>query len=790
MERMVRIKKAGLIIGAAVVILLFIWMMMIQPWEKKGADRMPLSMQRTYENPFTLDQEWEDYGIGDPYVLRYDGKYYLYCSTKDRRVGIKAWSSDDLVSWRYEGLVTEEPVSVGAYAPEVVYWNGAFYMYTSPAGKGHYVLQSDKPTGPFVQKTDNLGLTIDGSVFIDDDEKWYFTHAKFGGIMASSMTDPYTIEPGKQLNASLGHWTEGSMIIKRNGRYFITFTGNHVFSKGYRVNYGVSHDSPTGIYTIPENNPILISTDNDFNGLGHSATVMGPNLDSYYMVYHNLIGRSAEGPPVRKLNMDRLVFNGDKMSVLGPTHGTPQEAPEPPVFQDRPGAVPSPDKWEPAAQPGGGEILVSRASTGSRYTAEYSFSLEQAPNTGIAYSLDVLFAYADSANYRMARVDAKTMQLTLIDRVNGVESASAVIPLPKGTDLTKLHTVRIESDSSGTKLYWDGLLKIEQAVMAVKPGRIGYAWPRGAKPELHYTAFSNEAGGSSDSKAIKPLPGTLETVHGVREGNAVVRSGITSDGSDAVIMTDKGDSLSFPVNPRQDGSYLLSVNASRSSAGSTLVIEAGESTQEIKLDATLFAEDSDWTKVPLTKLEMKAGPQWMTLRLKKGEMALRYVEASLTEPVPKQQSVIKPSEVGMANRFGGNPRWSDYTVSFDVTLKEAVKDELGVLLRTSNESEFRDQVKDAYMGYALVFRGDRVVLTRVSYENSAEQASGALAFQAGQTRRVTVKLKGASIAVYSDDSKEPILKWTDPHAFLVGRVGLRGASTAWTVSPLTVTENQ
>lgn len=113
---------------------------------------MEVALGQTYQNPLVLDQEWEDYGIGDPYVLRFNGKYYLYCSTKDRRIGIKAWSSDDLVNWRYEGLVTEEPVSEGAYAPEVVYWNGAFYMYTSPAGKGHYVLQSNKPTGPFVKR--------------------------------------------------------------------------------------------------------------------------------------------------------------------------------------------------------------------------------------------------------------------------------------------------------------------------------------------------------------------------------------------------------------------------------------------------------------------------------------------------------------------------------------------------------------------------------------------------------------------------------------------------------------
>ncbi|CAG7610768.1 hypothetical protein PAESOLCIP111_01284 [Paenibacillus solanacearum] len=746
---------------------------------------MTVALHGTYENPFVLDQEWEDYGIGDPFILRYDGKYYLYCSTKDRRIGIKAWSSDDLVKWYYEGLVTEEPVSASAYAPEVVYWNGSFYMYTSPAGKGHYVLQSDKPTGPFAVKTDNLGLTIDGSVFIDDDEKWYFTHAKFGGIMASPMTDPFTIGEGKQLNATLGHWTEGSMIIKRNGRFFLTYTGNHVFSKGYRVNYGVNRDSPTGTYTIPENNPILISTADDFNGLGHSATVMGPDLDSYYIVYHNLIGRSAEGPPVRRMNLDRLAFNGDKMSVLGPTHGTPQEAPGLPDFQDTPGVEPSDDNWERTVR-ADGEARLSRISTGSRYTAEYNFRWGGMLTDSSSSSLDAVFAYADSDNYRAVRVDEAMMTLLLIDCLKGVETVMAEKPLPEGTDLTKLHTIRIESDSAGTTLFWDGLLKTRQAALTARPGRIGYAWPQGTQPILHYTAFSNEAGGSSDRNAIQPLPGTMEGVHGVPEGEADIRSGITPDGSDAIVLANKGDGLTYPLNVRQDGTYLLSLNVATTSIGSLLTIETDGATKEIKLDASLFADQAEWTKVPLGMFEMKKGPQRLSLRLLQGEIALRYVEASVAAPVP-ESSVIEPSAVGTVHRFGGDTGWADYTVSFDVTLHEAAKDEIGVLLRTSNESNFRHQVKDAFMGYALAFEGGKIILTRVSYEHSAEKASALLAFAPGQTRRVTVKLKGASIAVFEGGSSEPILRWTDPNAFLLGRVGLRGESADWTVSPLTVT---
>lgn len=782
-------KKAWIIALAVSAVILVLVVVAMQPQLKgrEEANRMEVALGQTYQNPLVLDQEWEDYGIGDPYVLRFNGKYYLYCSTKDRRIGVKAWSSDDLVNWRYEGLVTEEPVSEGAYAPEVVYWNGAFYMYTSPAGKGHYVLQSDNPTGPFVKKTDNLGYTIDGSVFIDDDEKWYFTHAKFGGIMISSMSDPYTIEPGKQLNASLGHWTEGSMIIKRNGRYFITYTGNHVFSKGYRVNYGVNHDSPTGTYAIPENNPILISTANDFNGLGHSATIMGPNLDSYYIDYHNLIGRSAEGPPVRKLNLDRLVFNGDKMTVLGPTHGTPQEAPQMPEFRDEPGASPSGDKWEKISPSGGGEALLARIDTGSDYTAEYNFQLVH--HDGVPSLLETVFAYRDGGNYWSARLTEASMELSLINRVNGSETVVSTKKLPKGTDLTKLHTIRIETGRSGTMIYWDGLLKIEQSGVAAGAGRMGYMWPLATQPALHFTAFSNESHGSSDQKVIKPLPGTVEAVHGVQDGHPSLRSGITPDGSDAVILSGKGDGLKYPVNIRQDGSYLLAVNVSKASAGSTISVETNGVSRKIKLDSSFFAADSDWTKVPLGVFELKKGTQWLSLRHEKGEITLRYVEANLNVPAP-EQLVIKPAAVGIANRFGGEWGWADYTVSFDLTMKKTTTDEAGILLRTTNESEFKDQVKDAFMGYALAFHNNKVKLSRVSYENAVEEASDSLVFEPGQTQKVTVKLKGPTIAVFTDASKEPLLSWTDPNAFLNGRIGLRGASSDWVISPLTVTGNR
>ena len=137
----------------------------------------------TYQNPI---QKHGDFA--DPFVLRFNGRYYLYCTNP----GVRCWQSDDLLHWTLIGEVVAEDEFPGLvpFAPEVVYENGWFYMYTSPHGLGHYVLRSDFPLGPFRKITPNIGHAIDFSVFIDDDGAWYAYWADDRGILGCRMTSP------------------------------------------------------------------------------------------------------------------------------------------------------------------------------------------------------------------------------------------------------------------------------------------------------------------------------------------------------------------------------------------------------------------------------------------------------------------------------------------------------------------------------------------------------------------------------------------------------------------------
>src|ERR1035438_1060724 len=79
---------------------------------------------RTYRNPLLPDRE-----IADPFVLRVDGKYYLYPTTDTR--GYEVFVSDDLVHWERKARAFSDPRG-GDWAPEVFYnkrGDGKYYLY-------------------------------------------------------------------------------------------------------------------------------------------------------------------------------------------------------------------------------------------------------------------------------------------------------------------------------------------------------------------------------------------------------------------------------------------------------------------------------------------------------------------------------------------------------------------------------------------------------------------------------------------------------------------------------------
>lgn len=104
----------------------------------------------------------EQINIRDPFVLTYEGKYYLYGTRGEtafagQAYGFDVYISDDLENWEGPIEVFHRPENFWSrksyWAPEVYARNGKFYMFATFAhikgGLGTAVLIADRPTGPF-----------------------------------------------------------------------------------------------------------------------------------------------------------------------------------------------------------------------------------------------------------------------------------------------------------------------------------------------------------------------------------------------------------------------------------------------------------------------------------------------------------------------------------------------------------------------------------------------------------------------------------------------------------------
>ncbi|AZN38608.1 family 43 glycosylhydrolase [Paenibacillus albus] len=772
---------------------------------------------RTYTNPISLQDEWGEYGLGDPFVFAYNGTYYLYVSTRDTDAGVKVWSSGDLVDWKYEGLCTEDPLTTAAYAPEVRYWNGKFYMYTSPAGQGHYALVADKPTGPFKIATDNFGRTIDGTMFVDDDGQWYFYYAGTMGIQAAPMTDPLTVAPDEvQTGAFMGGWTEGPTVFKRHGKYYMTYTGNHVFSSGYRVDAAVG-DSPLQNFQSQPNNPVLLRTEGATVGLGHNSVVTGPDLDTQYMIYHNLEGHGVVGP-LRHMNLDRIVWDGDLLQVAGPT-SSKQEAPALPAFSDRfareklgKGWVSRGDaKWAIDAGQGQGQglaakgvgesglsMLVAKAKTEDSYTAEYHVRL----SSGKRGKAGVVFSYVDKNNYGIATWNTADGKLEARYIKDGVETMKASSAVPGNLDLAQLQMLRVEKAGSALTIYAEGMkLLTAELPTEAGAGAIGYA-VENADASFGYIAFSNAVDGSSAGLAYAPLPGRVNAFQD--EDGAARASGLAGDGAGGLAVTklDASKPLTYRVNLADSGIFSFDFRVAAAGQGASLRLSEDGKPVVGELKVKPSGVSGAWQTVSAHGIKLAAGNHRLTLEVVSGTLDAAWISAS-----PYALVVDKTDDFGVKFIPGwtryegvwsvkdgqlrvtsdedgkiltGENGWTDYTVEADVAVPEE-GGQAGILVRATEPasgSELNQNRNDFLLGYFAYVDAQGVHLAKHHYDTTPLADANMVLPKPGEIIHLKVVAAGDRIAVYAGGaSAEPLISFVDDSdsAFLHGRVGFKSA---------------
>jgi xylan 1,4-beta-xylosidase len=274
---------------------------------------------KTYRNPLLPDRI-----MADPFVLRLDGKYYLYPTTDGR--GYEVFVSDDLVHWERKARAFKDPRG-GCWAPEVFYnqrGDRKFYLYytdnapNATFGEMHKqigVAVAESPLGPFTDKGALAPDAIDADLFQDDDGRLYLYYVELAGgfkIFVQPMADPLTkegertviIRPTEAWEKRSGEVTEGPFMLKHRGVYYLTYSGTGADSPDYGIGYATSK-SPLGPFVKYSGNPIARRGGNVL-GPGHHCVVDGPD-GKLWLVYHQKW--TAEKSFRRFLAIDPLWFD-------------------------------------------------------------------------------------------------------------------------------------------------------------------------------------------------------------------------------------------------------------------------------------------------------------------------------------------------------------------------------------------------------------------------------------------------------------------------------------------------
>ncbi|ARN56034.1 family 43 glycosylhydrolase [Sedimentisphaera salicampi] len=278
------------------------------------------------------------------------GKFYIY-PTSDGYTGwsgtfFKAFSSENLVNWKDEGVILDLKKDVSwtsrnAWAPCIIEKKieGNYkYFYYFTAAQKIGVAVSDEPAGRFVDSGKplisshpegiNRGQEIDPDVFCDpqtgkDYLFWgngYLAGAELSDDMLSIKQDTLKIMTPDRT------FREGVHVFCRKGKYYFLWSENDTRSEDYRVRYAVA-ESPLGELNIPEDNLILSKApEKGIYATGHNSTIAAPNIDQRFIVYHRFtypkgieMGRSAGYN--REVCIDKMQFDeSGRILPVEPTH--------------------------------------------------------------------------------------------------------------------------------------------------------------------------------------------------------------------------------------------------------------------------------------------------------------------------------------------------------------------------------------------------------------------------------------------------------------------------------------
>lgn len=297
-------------------------------------------------------------------MTRQNGTYYLFATGR----GIDVWSSKDMQRWTRQKPVFDSPPpwTVEAvptfkghfWAPDISYYNGAYYLYYSVSAFGKNTSCIGVATNATLDRTDprfkwvdcgkvvqsvpgvNNWNAIDPNLIEDTDGTPYLMFGSFWGGLQLARLTPDRLRVAESVDKFLnvasrktdsgagnppapegnppdagGNAIEAPFVFKR-GDWFYLFASIDYCCRGAKSDYKMIVGRArvvTGPYQDKEGKPllrsggtVLLAGDEHWYGVGHNAVCTFDGVD--YLIFH---GYDAADHGLSKLRIEKLSWDND-----------------------------------------------------------------------------------------------------------------------------------------------------------------------------------------------------------------------------------------------------------------------------------------------------------------------------------------------------------------------------------------------------------------------------------------------------------------------------------------------
>ncbi len=258
--------------------------------------------EKTFCNPIDINYRFsvEDPSrreAADPTVMWFRDRYFLFASKSGGY-----WHSKDLLSWIFvetNGIPTEE------YAPTTIVLNDTIYFLASSNDQSTIYKSGDPLSGEWDVAVEKLEIPVwDPAFFLDNDNRLYLywgcsdSNPLYGVEVDDNNNFSFIGKPKELVHADPSKhgwevpgdyntlvdrnpWIEGAWVTKKNGKYYLQYSGPGTEFKSYADGMYVS-DNPLGPFTVQDHNPFVYKPEGFAAGAGHGSLF----ADQYWNSWH------------------------------------------------------------------------------------------------------------------------------------------------------------------------------------------------------------------------------------------------------------------------------------------------------------------------------------------------------------------------------------------------------------------------------------------------------------------------------------------------------------------------